>query len=345
MPQKKQLTQQPLRITFTPLTILKFVGVLLLLIFVYVIRDILLLIFVSMVLAAAFDPWVDAMKKKGLPRPLGILLIYVILISVFVFAFVMMIPPIIEQLTQLYASFPSLLQNFSSVLESFQGFSIKESLQQGIGGSLNGLQPSQAVTSVFSVIGNFVGGVFGIFLTLVITFYMVVKEDNIGKLVKTFSPKKYEKFFMQILRDISKKMGLWLRGQLLLGVIVGVMVYIPLKILGVQYALVLAVLAGVTELIPFVGPWIGAVPGILIAFLQSPILGLAATVIYIVVQQLENNVITPKLMSKVVGLSPLVVIVALLIGIKVAGMLGALMAVPAALIVSTLLKYIDKMPE
>lgn len=344
MPQKNQ-SNQPLRITFTPLTILKFFSVLLLLIFVYVIRDILLLIFVSMVLAAAFDPWVDAMKRKGLPRPLGIILIYVILISIFVFAFVMMIPPMVEQLTQLYASFPSLLQNFSSVLDTFQGFSIKEGLQQGIGGSLNSLQPSQAVTGIFSVIGNFVGGLFGVFLTLVMTFYMVVKEDNIGKLVKTFSPKKYEKFSMEMLRDISKKMGLWLRGQLMLGVIVGVMVYIPLKILGVQYALVLAVLSGVTELIPFVGPWIGAIPGILIASIQAPILGLAAAVIYIVIQQLENNIITPKLMSKVVGLSPLVVIVALLIGIKVAGILGALMAVPAALIISTLLKYMDRIPE
>ena len=344
MSQKKQ-SIKPLKVTFTPFTILKFFGVLLLLIFVYVIRDILLLIFVSMVLAAAFNPWVDAMKRKGLPRPLGIILIYVVSISVFVFAFVMMIPPIVEQLTQLYTSFPSLLHNFASVLDSFQSSSIKDSLQQSIGGSLNTFQPSQAVTGVFSVISNFIGGLFGIFLVLVMTFYMVVKEDNVGALVKTFSPKKYEKFFLNILRDISKKMGLWLRGQLILGLIVGVMVYIPLKILGIQYALVLAVLSGVTELIPFVGPWIGAVPGILIAFVQAPILGLAAGVVYIVVQQLENNLIVPKLMSKVVGLSPLVVIVALLIGVKIAGMLGALMAVPAALIISTLLNYVDRIPE
>ncbi len=335
-------TSQPMRVTLSPLSILKVFGVILLLIFIYAIRDILLLIFVSMVLAAALDPWVDAMKKWGLPRALGILLIYLILGSAFVFAIVMMIPPIIDQLTQLYASFPSILHNMSSLL---QGFSIQESLQQGAAEFLAKFETSKAVTSVFSVVGNFVGGIFGVFLMMVMTFYMTVKEDNIGKMVKTFSPKKYEKFFGEILRDISKKLGHWLRSQLLLGVIIGVMVYIPLKILGVQYALVLAVLAGVTELIPFVGPWIGAIPGVLIAFIQAPILGLAAIIVYVVIQQLENNIITPKIMSKAVGLSPLVVIVALLIGIKVAGVLGALMAVPAALIISTFLKYLDRWPS
>jgi len=333
---------KPMRVTVSPLSILKIFGVLLLIIFAYVIRDILLLIFVSMVLAAALDPWVDKMKKWGIPRALGILLIYIILFSIFSFAIIVMIPPMVEQLTQLYASFPTLLHNASSWI---QGFSVQESVQQGLGNWLGRFQASEAVSGVFSAIGNFVGGLFGVFVAMVMTFYMVVKEDNIGTMVKTFIPKKYDKFFGEMLRDISNKLGHWLRGQLMLGVIVGIMVYIPLKILGVQYALVLAVLSGVTELIPFVGPWIGAIPGILIAFIQSPILGLAATIIYLVVQQLENNIITPKLLSKVVGLSPLVVIVALLIGIKIAGVLGGLMAVPAALIISTFLKYLDNWPQ
>ena len=131
----------------------------------------------------------------------------------------------------------------------------------------------------------------------------------------------------------------------MLGVIVGVMVYIPLKIIGVEYALVLAILSGVTELIPFIGPWIGAVPGVLIAFTQAPILGLAAAIVYLLVQQLENNIIVPKVMSKAVGLSPLLVIIALLIGAKVAGILGALLAVPVALIISEVLKELDNIPE
>ena len=121
--------------------------------------------------------------------------------------------------------------------------------------------------------------------------------------------------------------------------------YIALSILGVEYALVLGILSAITELIPFIGPWIGAVPGVLIAFIQAPIFGMAAIVIYIVVQQLENNIITPKLMSKVVGLSPLVVIVAILIGAKIAGILGALLAVPTALIIQTFIKHMERLPE
>lgn len=336
---------QPVKVTITSMTILKVIAVLLVLMFVYAIRDIIVLLLLSMVLAAALDPWVDWLQKKGLPRGVGIAAIYLSLISIFSLAVILIIPPVLEQAGQLYVNFPNIVEQFTGAVDSFQDFSVKENLQQGLLSVFGQSQTSSTISELFSAIGNFVGGIFGVFAIMVLTFYMVVKEDNIEKLVRMASPERYHEFLTNLLRNISKKLGIWLRSQLLLGLIVGVMVYIPLKIIGVEYALVLALLSGVTELVPFIGPWIGAVPGVLIAFTQAPILGLAAAIVYLLVQQLENNLIVPKVMSKAVGLSPLLVIVALLIGAKIAGVVGALLAVPVALIIQTVIKDFDKIPD
>jgi len=338
-------SQHPLKITITSMTILKILAVVLVLMFVYAIRDILILLLLSMVLAAALDPWVDWLKNKGLPRALSLVFIYVVLISVFVLSIALIIPPVIEQLGELYVNFPRIVDQFSQTLNSIQGFSIKYSLQDSLSGFLTEAQANKTLSGLFTTLGSFFGGLFGVFAILVMTFYMVIREDNIEKLVKLVSPEKYHSFLISVLRNISKKLGLWLRSQLILGLIVGLSVYVGLSIIGVEYALTLGLLSAVTELIPYIGPFIGAVPGVLIAFTQAPILGLGALIIYLLVQLLENYLIVPRIMSKAVGISPLMVIIALLIGAKLAGIVGALLAVPVALIISTALKELDKVPE
>lgn len=326
------------------MTILKILAVGLVLLLLYAIRDILLLLLVSMVLAAAFDPWVDWFKKKGWPRWAGIAVIYLLLFGMFALVVSLVIPPVLKQASELYANFPTIVNKLTQLLNSLESFQIsgwQESLQK----SFLNIEPNKTVAGLFGAVGNFFGGLFGVFAILVMTFYMVIKEDNIAKLVKLVSPEKYQKFLTDLLNHISQKMGLWLRGQLLLGLIVGLLVYVGLKIIGVKYALVLALLSAITELIPFIGPFIGAVPGVLIAFTQAPVLGLLAIGIYIGVQLLENYFITPRVMSRAVGLTPLLVIIALLIGAKLAGVLGALLAVPVALIISTILKELDNIPD
>lgn len=338
-------SQHPLKVTITSMTILKILAVVLVLMFVYAIKDILILLLLSMVLAAALDPWVDWLKKRGLPRALSLVFIYVLLLSVFVLAIVLIIPPVIEQLGELYVSFPRLVDQFSNTINSIEGFSLNYNLQENLLGFFGDMETSRTLAGIFSTLGNFFGGLFGLFAILVMTFYMVIKEDNIDKLVKLVSPEKYQGFLNNLLKNISKKLGLWLRSQLLLGLIVGLAVYIGLSIMGVKYALLLGLLSAVTELIPYVGPFLGAVPGVLIAFTQAPFLGLGAVAIYLLVQFLENYLIVPRIMSKVTGVSPLLVIISLLIGAKLAGVVGALLAVPVALIISTVLKELDKIPE
>lgn len=338
-------SQQPVRVTITSATILKVIAVVIALLFVYAIRDILLLILVSMVLAAAFDPWVDRLQKHGLPRLAGILIIYLGLFGIFGLVIVMLIPPVLEQIAALYQNFPSIIAQFSSALDSVQGFSLNTSLEESFNASFGDFETTHTVGKVMAAIGNFFGGLFGILAILVMTFYMVIKEDNIEKLVKLASPERYHKFLTSLLKNISEKLGVWLRTQLLIGLLVGVMVYIALSFLQVEYALVLALLAVVTELIPFIGPWIGAIPGVLVAFTQSPVVGLFAAGMYLLIQQLESHFITPRIMSKAVGLSPILVIVALLIGAKIAGIVGALLAVPVALIIQTAIHDFNKIPD
>ena len=167
---------------------------------------------------------------------------------------------------------------------------------------------------------------------MVITFYMTVEEDGLKKFVRSIAPIEYQPYLVQKTNRIQIKMGGWLRGQLILMLIVGTLSFIGLTILGVPYALVLAVFAGLAEFVPFLGPIIAAVPAVFFAFSDSPWKAVGVIIFYTVLQQLENQVIVPKVMQKAVGLNPIVVITVMLVGAKVAGLMGILLAVPATTI-------------
>ena len=176
-------------------------------------------------------------------------------------------------------------------------------------------------------------GIFGGFISfvsvLVMTFYMLVERDGLQKFVNTVVPVLWRERVLILLWRMQEKMGLWVRGQLILMASVGVLSYTALLILGVPYALVLALLAGLLEIVPVVGPITAAVPAVVIAFAVSPMRALTVLLIYVVIQQLENHVLVPRVMSRSIGLSPLLVIIAILLGAKLGGITGTLLAVPA----------------
>lgn len=151
------------------------------------------------------------------------------------------------------------------------------------------------------------------------------------KYFRSLAPIEYQPYVAHLMKKMSHKMGEWLRGQIILGLIVGVAVYIGLTLLGVKYALVLALIAGILEVIPYVGPIISLVPALIVGFAQSPVIGLAVIILYLIVQQLENNVLVPKVMQKVTGLNPIISILALLVGLKAGGLAGAVLSIPLAM--------------
>lgn len=331
--------QKPITINLSTFTIVKVILILLALYFLFLIREILFVLFFSLVLASAVDPWVDWLQKRKIPRALGVLLIYLILILFIGLTIYLMIPPITQQVAELAENFPRLLERIISTFSTLRAYSAQHGILDSLKNSLGSLSTNLQVAagSIFSTVTGIFGGIFSFFLILVLTFYMVVEENAIKKLVWSIAPKRHQPYLMQLINRMQKKIGLWLRGQLILSLVIFLMTYSGLSILGVKYALVLALIAGLTELIPYIGPLIGAIPAVLLAFTQSPILALFVAILYYIVQMLENNILVPKIMQKAVGLNPIVSIVALMIGFKVAGVLGAILAIPVVTAISVFL--------
>ncbi|MDP3962431.1 MAG: AI-2E family transporter, partial [bacterium] len=183
------------------------------------------------------------------------------------------------------------------------------------------------------------GGELSFILMIVLSFYLAVQEDGVGSFLKIVSPVKHHEYIINLWKRSQRKIGYWMQGQLLLGVIVGVLVYLGLMILGVKNALLLASIATIFEIIPIFGPILAAVPAVLISFVDGgATLVLLVIGLYLIIHQFENHLLYPLVVRKIIGISPIVVILALVIGAKLAGFLGALLAVPIA---SALMEWID----
>jgi predicted PurR-regulated permease PerM len=174
---------------------------------------------------------------------------------------------------------------------------------------------------------------------LVIALYMVTEEDSLRKIVNSVIPARHVGYIVSLLSRIRDKLTFWIRAQLILSVIIGITTFIVLSLLGVRYAAALALIAALLEFVPFLGPIIAAVPAFIIAFTQGGVvLFLVVLAFYVVLQQAENHILVPKIMQKAVGLNPVVSIVALLIGAQLAGILGAILAIPVAIALSVIIK-------
>ena len=335
-----EINKRPIYINITSFTIVKIILILVGFYLLYLIKDILVVLFVSLVLSSAIGPWVDWLKKKKIPRTLGVVIIYLALIIIIGAIMYLIIPPIVEQAKELSAAFPQILERVISGFSSLKEFSARhgflDSIRENFGTVSSNL--SGAAGGIFTTVSGVFASLFNFLLILVITFYMLVEENATKKIVWSVVPEKHQVYTMHLVSRMQKKIGLWLRGQLILSLIIFILVYIGLSILGVKYALVLALIAGLTEFIPYLGPVIGAVPAVFLAFTQSAMLALFVIVLFYVVQLVENNIIVPKLMQKVVGLNPVVSIAVLLIGFQLAGIAGAIMSIPVATAASVFIK-------
>lgn len=320
-------------------SVLRVLGVLAILGFFYLIRDVVVLIFVALIFSAAIDPWVDALAKRQVPRALGIVIIYVLVITVFGGTITLLVPPLIEQVRLLARNFPFYYDQLSLGINYLRDASVDLSAQESFQQAFMTLERvlSSATAGIFSTVSSIFGGIVSFFLVLVLTFYMVVEEDGIKRFLKVITPDHVHPELTRVTDKIQIKIGQWLRGQLILMGIIGVITFVGLNIINIPYALVLAMVAGISEIIPYAGPIIGAIPAIFIAFTISPVKGLFVVLLYFLIQQAENHLIVPKVMQKTVGLNPIIVIVAVLIGAKLAGVLGALLAVPVAAAVEVLI--------
>lgn len=332
----------PKQITYniSTLSILKVVLVFLILAFLWLVRDILAILFVSLIFASAVDTWIDKLQRYRIPRAIGILLIYIIALGILSGVIILIIPAISGQVLEIAKRFPTyydkVVTGFVSLREYSDAHGFDADIQQGLQ-HLNSKITSN-IGSVFTTITSIFGGIVSFFVVLVITFYMVVQENAIKKIVRQVAPDRYQPYISQVINRIQRKVGAWLQGQLILCVFVGLITFIGLSILRVKYALILSLIAGVMEFVPFLGPILGAIPAVFLVFFQSPIKALLVIGLYILIQQIENNILVPKVMQKAVGLNPIISITVLMIGAKVAGIVGALLAIPVATALSVVVK-------
>lgn len=318
-------------------TILKFIFIVLLFAFLFVIRDIVAIFLLAIVIAYALDPAINWFQNKKIPRVPAVLFVYLGSLLVLVILFYLTIPPLFSEVKNFAAESPKFFNKITLPLinQDLEGASIiPQSLFENIQdflGSISGFLAKFSQGFVQALIKLF-GGFFSAILTLVIAFYLSFQEKGIENSIRMVVPKEYEDYVLKIWRGSSQKIGFWLEGQILLGIIVGTLVFLALTILQVKYALSLALLAAVLEIIPIFGPVIAAFPAVVIGFLQAPTLGLIIIGIFVLIQQIENHLIYPAVMRKTVGVPPLVAIFALLIGGKLAGFIGLILAVPVAVI-------------
>lgn len=333
------IANPPRVVTISTSTILKVVVFVLALAFIYAVRDIIALFFMALMFASIISPlgtWFEAHKMN---RGLGVVLVYIIILSLAAFLAVSLVPAIISEAAELITNADSIWARAIGWLGPFgeyvESHGITANITGLLGAAFNGAGP--AAGRLVATVRSVFGGAFSAIIVFVVTFYLVVSEDSLRRLFRTVAPEAYQPYLVDLFSRIERALGSWARAQLILSVIIASAVYAMLTILGVKYALVLALLAGLAEIIPYVGPISAAVPAVLIALTESPLRGLLTAIGFYVIQQIENHIIVPKVMQKVTGLHPVVSIFSLLIGLKIAGPLGALLAIPVATALSVVI--------
>lgn len=314
----------PRKIEISHRTIIFVVLLLVGLWFLFQISDVIFIVFVAFIIMSALKPLVDRLQKLRIPRGLAILLVYLVIWGLIGGIVSLIIRPLFDQTSHLITILPSALGRISLFSNNQQV--ITDQLVSRVGSLPAGI--------VKFVVGFF-GNLLSVFTTLVISFYMLLEHKNLDEVVASVFGHEHQEKVLKIIQTIGTRLGGWVRGEIILMFSIGIMTYVGLSILGVEIALPLAIIAGILEVVPNIGPVVSAVPAVLIALTIHPLTALLTALMYLVVQLLENNILVPNVMRKAVGVNPLVSILGLLIGFKLAGVAGAVLAIPLVIVIET----------
>lgn len=297
-----------------------FIAVFIALVWVtFLIRDVIILLFVAIIFMSALSPVVQALEKIKIPKSLAIALCYIVILSTVALLLSFVLTPLLDQTVNLVTNLPQ----YSSRLLPEDGPINRTVIQQELGNVSR-----NALTFTLEIFSNFVA-----FISVaVLTFYLLLERKRLDHLITQFAI-GHEARAKRVTQKIEEKLGAWVRGQIALSLIIGLAAYIALSLLHVPYALPLAILAGIFEVVPVIGPIISSVPAILVALLISPLTALYTGLAFFIIQQAENHFVVPQVMKQAVGLNPLIVILAVAIGGRLLGISGALLAVPITVVI------------
>jgi len=328
-------------------TILKAIFIIGLVWILYLVRDIVLVVLTSIVLASAIEPITKWFVRYKFPRVLAVIVIYLIVFATIGGFLLLFAPTAVSEVSRFSNELPDLIESVNDVTIFPEGISKST---ENIFGDISFAEVLRNLSdllsnlqgNLFGAISFVFGGAFSFLLITVLSFYLAVQERGIENFLRVIIPLKHETYALDLWQRTKRKIGYWLQGQLVLALIIGVLVYLGLTILGIKYALILAVLAAVFELIPIFGPIIAAVPAIIFGFTQGVVPGLMVMGLYGIIQQFENHLIYPLVVTKIVGVPSLLVILSLLVGGKLAGFLGFILAVPIATLLVEVFHDLEK---
>ncbi len=318
----------------------------------YYLRDILLVVFLAIIIASAVEPGTQWFLRRRVPRILSVLLLYSAAVMGLVLMFYFLFLPLLNQSATFLSTLPGYLGELQvwnplqdskllspgSAIEGFsKNFSLSQIVEQ-INGTISSLS-----NGFFSTASTVFGGVLSFLLVIVLSFYLSVESNGVSNFLRIVTPAKNERYILDLWKRSQHKIGLWMQGQVVLAIIVAMLVFLGLTLLRVENALLLAVLAGIFEIIPIFGPIIAAIPAVTLALVSDGVTSAILVIgLYVIIQQFENQLIYPLVVRKIVGVPPLISILALIIGGKLAGFIGLLISVPLATVLIEFLNDVEK---
>ncbi|OGI59826.1 hypothetical protein A2814_02395 [Candidatus Nomurabacteria bacterium RIFCSPHIGHO2_01_FULL_38_19] len=332
-------------------TMIRAVLVALTVFLLWFLRDLVLVVLTAIVLASFVESSVPYFQKLKIKRVFSVIILYAISLLVLSALFYLFAPLLITEIynfsifMETYAPNFSLLNYFQN--EAFSGAKdIVGSLSDGLSFSTLFSTSNAFIRNLsggfFSTLSGAFGGIFNFILIILISFYLSIQEKGIENFLRLVTPMKYDNYIVDLWSRSRRKIALWLKGQVVVAIVVAVLVYLVLSLLGIEYALLLAIIAGIAELVPY-GIFVALIPAFSLSFISGGIENaLMATGAYIIINQFEVFLFTPLIIEKVVGLSPIVIILSILIGFKLAGAWGFILAIPLAIVIMEYLNDIEK---
>lgn len=314
--------------------------------FLYLLRGLFFSFLLAVLLSYLINPLVGAISKRGAPRVAAILWAYLALLLVMAGFFMYGFPLIIDQLNMLVEAIPQYTIQAQEITQSIQDryshLGMPDGMKQVFDERIRWLEETmlERVGNILASIVGLVGSIFKIILAPVLSFYILKDLELIKIKALSILPAAWRDEAVDLFKQIDRVLGSFIQGYLLVAAIVGGMTAVVMALLGVDFALMLGMFAGLTELIPYFGPIIGAVPAVCLALLESKWLAVKVVAAFFIIHQLEGNIISPKILGDRVGLHPLVVIFSLLAGGELYGLAGMLLAVPAAAVLRVIVNFI-----
>ncbi len=318
----------------------------------YRLSGLVVIILASVVIASVIEPIVRFLIRRRVQRLFAATISYLSIVAIVIGIFTYVLPPLFSQSVSAINGLPKYVKTIDILKpldkETISGIrtffpELPNNIAVGDLGSMLTNLVSNFSGGFFFFFSGFFGGVAGLVIMVVIAFYLSVREDGVGEFLAVVTPLKHEKYVRNLWLRSQHKIGKWMQGQIILALSVGILTYIALLIVGVPHPFLLAFLAGIFEFIPIIGVTFSMIPAFFLSTLTGGFgLGLIVIAIYIFIQQIESHVLYPIVAKKIIGVPPLLVIISLIAGAQLAGLLGALLAVPISV---ALLEFINDIEE